>query len=87
MTAAAFDTLKATHDLEAAGVERPQAEAPQPEAIAAAIRDSQGELATKADLMAGLNGLKVDMLKLAIGIVAANTALTVGLLRVLGGTG
>ena len=82
MTAAAFDTLKATHDLEAAGVERPQAEA-----IAAAIRDSQGELATKADLMAGLNGLKVDMLKLAIGIVAANTALTVGLLRVLGGTG
>ena len=82
MTAAAFDTLKATHDLEAAGVERPQAET-----IAAAIRDSQGELATKADLMAGLNGLKVDMLKLAIGIVAANTALTVGLLRVLGGTG
>ena len=82
MTAAAFDTLKATHDLEAVGVERPQAEA-----IAAAIRDSQGELATKADLMAGLNGLKVDMLKLAIGIVAANTALTVGLLRVLGGTG
>ena len=78
MTATSFDTLKATRDLEAAGVERSQAEA-----IAAAIRDSQGELATKADLA----GLKVDMLKIAIGIVAANTGLTVGLLQVLGGTG
>lgn len=78
MTATSFDTLKATRDLEAAGVERSQAEA-----IAAAIRDSQGELATKADLA----GLKVDMLKIAIGIVVANTGLTVGLLQVLGGTG
>lgn len=78
ITATSFDTLKATRDLEAAGVERSQAEA-----IAAAIRDSQGELATKADLA----GLKVDMLKIAIGIVAANTILTVGLLQVLGGTG
>ena len=76
MTAAAFDTLKAARELEAAGVEQHQAEA-----IAAAIRDGQGELATKADLAAGLAGLKVDMLKLAIGIVAANTALTVGLLK------
>ena len=76
MTATAFDTLKAARDLEAAGVEQHQAEA-----IAAAIRDGQGELATKADLAAGLAGLKVDMLKLAIGIVAANTALTVGLLK------
>ena len=82
MTTTTFDTLKATHDLEAAGVERPQAEA-----IAAAVRDGQGDLATKADLMAGLAGLKVDMLKLAIGIVVANTGLTVGLLQVLGGTG
>ena len=78
MTATSFDTLKATRDLEAAGVERSQAEA-----IAAAIRDSQGELATKADLA----GLKVDMLKIAIGIVVANTGLTVGLLQVLGRTG
>lgn len=78
MTATSFDTLKAARDLEAAGVERSQAEA-----IAAAIRDSQGELATKADLA----GLKVDMLKIAIGIVVANTGLTVGLLQVLGGTG
>ena len=78
MTATSFDTLKATRDLEAAGVERSQAEA-----IAAAIRDSQGEPATKADFA----GLKVDMLKIAIGIVAANTVLTVGLLQVLGGTG
>ena len=80
MSTAAFDTLQAARNLEAAGVEQRQAEA-----IASAIRDGQGELATKADLSAGLAGLKVDMLKLAIGIVVANTALTVGLLKAFGG--
>jgi hypothetical protein len=40
MTAAAFDTLKAARDLEAAGVEQRQAEA-----IAAAIRAGQGDVA------------------------------------------
>ena len=44
MNASTFDTLTAARDLEAAGVERSQAEA-----IAKAIRDGQGEFATKAD--------------------------------------
>ena len=45
MSAAAFDTLQAARDIEAAGLARPQAEA-----IAAAIRNGQGDLATRADL-------------------------------------
>ena len=45
MSASTFDTLTAARDLEAAGVERSQAEA-----IAKAIRDDQGDLATKADI-------------------------------------
>ncbi len=40
-----FDTLTAAHTLEAAGIERDQAEA-----IAHAIRNGQGDLATKADI-------------------------------------
>ena len=79
MTATAFDTLKTVKALTAAGVEAGQAEA-----ITAAMRDAVTEgVATKADIAV----LKVDMLKLAIGIVAANTALTVGLLRAFGGGG
>ena len=45
MNASTFDTLTAARDLEAAGVERSQAEV-----IAKAIRDGQGDLATKADI-------------------------------------
>ena len=81
----AFDTLQAAHDLEAAGMERDQAEA-----IAQVVRQGQGELATKADI-AALKAdteaiaarLETSMLRLAFGIVAANTALTVGLLKLL----
>ena len=40
-----FDTLTAARDLEAAGFTREQSEA-----AAKAIRDGQGELATKADV-------------------------------------
>lgn len=47
MSGTTFDTLAAARDLEAAGVERSQAEA-----IAKAIRDGQGDLATKADIAA-----------------------------------
>ena len=45
IAASTFDTLKAVRDMEAAGVETPQAEA-----IATAIRDGQNDLATKADV-------------------------------------
>lgn len=83
MAAAPFDTLAAARDLEAAGIERAQAEA-----IASAIRHGHGELATKADLVA----LKADlvaltsalenrMLEFAIGLMVANVALAVTLIK------
>ena len=55
MNAATFDTLKVARDLEAAGVERRQAEA-HATAIVNTVRDaaaaSHTDLATKADLAA-----------------------------------
>ena len=45
MDTATFDTLTAAHTLEAAGIERGHAEA-----IAHAIRNGQGDLATKGDI-------------------------------------
>ena len=47
MDIATFDTLTAAHTLEAAGIERGHAEA-----IAHAIRNGQGDLATKVDITA-----------------------------------
>ena len=68
-----FDTLTAARKLEAAGIERQQAEA-----IAETMYESNAanlsHLATKADLEA----LRADMLKVAIGIVLANVTLTAG---------
>ena len=60
MTLAAFDTLAATRDLEAAGMERRQAEAVA-EVTAQAAVTGHGELATKADLATGLADLKTAM--------------------------
>ena len=75
MSTAAFDTLSAARKLEAAGVERRQAEA-HAEALRQAISADRGELATKADIA----DLKADMLKVAIGVaigvVIANATLT-----------
>lgn len=89
---AGFDTLAATRDIEAAGIERRHAEA-----VVAVVRASRAGLATKADidnLEARLNGrfaeqnTRIDgrfaeqdarMLKVAVSIVLAQTALTVGL--------
>ena len=90
-----FDTLAYARTLKAAGVEEKQAEA------ARAIRAGP---ATKADLDAGLglletrlnariSGLETRMLRVAIAIVPAQTALTAaltagltfGLLRMFGG--
>ena len=87
MAATTFDALKAVRDLEAAGVESRQAEA-----IARAMRDAadadREDLVTKADiavLKADVAALEVRMLKfgvgLGFGIVFANVALTVGLLK------
>ena len=89
MTASTFDTLTASRDLEAAGIERRQAEA-----IAGTVRQATAAdreaLATKADLAelraatkADLAELKADMLKVAIGIVVANAGLTFAIVKML----
>ena len=59
MSAAAFDTLSAAQDLEAAGFERPQAEA-----IARAINHHDERAATKADLDTTTTKLEASMTKL-----------------------
>ena len=60
MTSTDFDALAAARDIEAAGLERAQAEA-----IAAAMRQAAGadrdELATKADLETGLANLRAGL--------------------------
>ena len=55
-SAADFDTLAATRDLEAAGIERRHAEA-----VIGVVRASRAELATKADLDTGLAGVRADV--------------------------
>ena len=55
MTASTFDTLTAAQDLEAAGIERRQAEA-----IAKAINHGDECAATKADLATAIAELKAD---------------------------
>ena len=56
MTAAAFDTLTAAQNLEAAGIERRQAEA-----IAKAINHGDERAATKADLATAIASLRADL--------------------------
>ena len=71
MNASTFDTLTAARELEAAGLERRQAEA-----IAKTMRDAagaeHGHLATRADLY-----------QVALGIVIANAAITFSLVKLL----
>ena len=88
MTASApgFDTLAYARRLKEAGVDEAQAEA-----HAEAVRDATTEgVATKADIVrleakieTGLASLKADVLKVAIGIVIANAALIVALIKLL----
>ena len=71
----AFDALTAARTLQAAGMEAAHAEA-----IVATMSQAVTEgVATKADIA----DLKADLLKVAIGIVLANAALTAGLVRLL----
>ena len=71
MSASTFDTLKAARELEAAGMDRTQAEA-----VAKTMRDAAGadldRVATKADLY-----------QVALAIVIANAAITFSLLKLL----
>ena len=72
MPAANFDTLAAARNLEAAGIERGQAEA-----IVATIGHAGEEVATKADLEP--LATKAFVLQVALVIALANAALTAGL--------
>ena len=69
MNGTTFDTLSAARDLEAAGFDRVQAEA-----LAAAIRNGQGDLATKIDI-AQLDS-RLNMLQWVVGIQSAVTLAT-----------
>ena len=79
MTASAFDTLAAARDLEAAGLEKRQAEA-----IVAAIRSGQGELATKSDIAAVTSGIaavrsELGVIRWVLGVPAAVSLATFGI--------
>ncbi|MCY4286669.1 MAG: hypothetical protein OXC65_15175 [Thiotrichales bacterium] len=74
MTTSTFDTLAAARALEAAKFSREQAEA-----IAQAIRNGQGNLATKADLDTAIAGLETRLVKWGYGLGATVVALTVTL--------
>ena len=81
--AAAFDTLSASKELQAAGFEQNQAEA-----VAKIIRAGQGDLATKDDIAAlrtELAALRTELgaIKWVLGLVAAlNIAILVRLLLI-----
>ena len=64
MSTAIFDTHAAVRDLEATGLDTRQAEA-----IATAIRNGQGDLATKADL-AGVRA-ELAIIRWVVGIQSA----------------
>ena len=69
MSTAAFDTLTATQDLEAAGIERRQAEA-----IARVVNHGDERAATKVDLDALESRMRADLYRAlwiqGVGIVA-----------------
>ena len=75
MDSATFDTLTAAHTLEAAGIERGHAEA-----IAHAIRNGQGDLATKVDITAvkaDITAVKADITVMKGEIAAVKADITV----------
>ena len=72
MNGTTFDTLSAARDLEAAGFDRAQAEA-----LAAAIRNGQGDLATRTDITR-LDS-RLNTLQWVVGIQSAVTVATFGI--------
>ncbi len=78
MTASTFDTLAAARDLEAAGVERRQAEA-HAAALRTAVESTRHDLATRADL-AALETRLVErenrLVKWAVGLALGVAGLT-----------
>ena len=81
--AAAFDTLSAAKELQAAGFEQTQAEA-----VAKIVRAGQGDLASKDDMAAlrtelGAQRAELGAIKWVLGLVAAlNIAILVRLLLI-----
>ncbi|MCE2453135.1 MAG: hypothetical protein J4F48_09960 [Nitrospinae bacterium] len=71
-----FDTLSTARALKEAGLDERQAEA-----IAEAIRSGQGDLARQSDIETLKAEMKVELYKVALAVVAANAAITFGLLR------
>ena len=69
MSTATFDTLTTARELEAAGVERRQAEA-HAEALRRAVSTDRDELATKADLAELRAATRADLYR-ALGIQGA----------------
>ena len=80
--ASAFDTLRAAKQLESCGFEREQAET-----VAAVVQSVQGDLATKADLLATKADLKAEILKAAVAVIGLNAAIMFGLLSLFVGDG
>ena len=74
--AAAFDTLKAARDLEAAGIEPKQAEA-----IVGAVRAAQGDLVTTPVLKAELSALETRLTLRVLAIVGAAVAILAAIER------
>lgn len=77
MTANTFDTLAAVRDLEAAGVERRQAEA-HAATMRAAIESTRGDLATKADLAEFRSVRKADIATLEIRLIKRGIGIALG---------
>lgn len=79
MSASAFDTLTAARDLEAAGLDKRQAEA-----IAVAIRSGHGDLATKSDIAAVTSDIaavrsELGIIRWVLGVQAAVALATFGI--------
>ena len=80
-----FDTLTAAHDLEAAGLERPQAEA-----IVKTMRESGradfASLATKVDITeihTAIANLETRLLRWIVGTILTTAGVTVAIVRLL----
>ncbi len=90
MTTAVFDTLKASRNLKAAGVDERQAEAivtTMAEAFDDTVATKADIAEVRGDLKAGIAELKTDMFKVAMGvaiaIILANATMTSALIRFL----
>ena len=90
MTTAVFDTLKASQNLKAAGVDERQAEAivtTMAEAFDDTVATKADIAEVRGDLKAGIAELKTDMFKVAMGvaiaIILANATMTIALIRFL----